>query len=152
MCRTRMYTSLCSDEYNAETLRMIDEDPECQIIVATIAFSNGINAKSILDSISLGFSSTRDIVVQEKGRAGRAEGSLARGVVLVQPATIAAAKKQRQVAAPPAIPSNTAAPKKITSKKNQRKPSAPMAPEKASILVEEIWYIAFFNRHYSNPP
>ncbi|KAJ7436294.1 P-loop containing nucleoside triphosphate hydrolase protein [Mycena latifolia] len=59
--RTRMYHSLCPAEYNQETLRLIDEDPHCQIILATIAFSNGINARSILDSISLGFSSTLDI-------------------------------------------------------------------------------------------
>jgi hypothetical protein len=90
-----MYHSLCSDDYNKETIRMIDEDPQCQIIIATIAFSNGINAKSILDSIFLGFSSTLDIVLQEKGRAGRGSGSLARGVILVQP-TITAAAKQLQ--------------------------------------------------------
>ncbi|KAJ6578365.1 hypothetical protein B0H19DRAFT_882876, partial [Mycena capillaripes] len=58
MRRTRMYHSLCPPEYNEETIRRIDEDPECQIILATIAFSNGINATGILDSISLGFSST----------------------------------------------------------------------------------------------
>jgi superfamily II DNA helicase RecQ len=95
--RTRMYSSLCSPEYNQETLRLIDHDPHCQIIIATIAFSNGINAKSILDSISLGFSATLDIVLQEKGRAGRQAGSIARGVVLVQPATLVAAKKQLQL-------------------------------------------------------
>jgi hypothetical protein len=66
----RMYTSLCSAEYNQETLHLIDEDPEFQIIIATIAFSNGMNARSILDSISLGFSSTLDNLLQEKGRAG----------------------------------------------------------------------------------
>ncbi|KAJ7891820.1 hypothetical protein B0H14DRAFT_3428243 [Mycena olivaceomarginata] len=41
----RMYTSLCSAEYNQETLHLIDEDPEFQIIIATIAFSNGMNAR-----------------------------------------------------------------------------------------------------------
>lgn len=93
MRRTRMYHSLCSSEYNEETIRRIDEDPECQIVLATIAFSNGINAKSILDSISLGFSSTLDIVWQEKGRAGRQSGTQARGIVLVQQSTVTAATK-----------------------------------------------------------
>lgn len=93
MRRTRMYHSLCAPEYNEETIRRIDEDPECQIVLATIAFSNGINAKSILDSISLGFSSTLDIVWQEKGRAGRQSGTLARGVVLIQQSTVTAATK-----------------------------------------------------------
>ncbi|KAJ7767772.1 hypothetical protein B0H16DRAFT_337168 [Mycena metata] len=53
---------------------------------------------------------------------------------------------------PPAIPSNTVALNKTTTKKNKRKPSAPMAPEKASMLVEEMCYNALLNRHYSNPP
>jgi superfamily II DNA helicase RecQ len=91
-----MYTSLCSAEYNQETLHLIDEDPEFQIIIPAIAFSNGVNARSILDSISLGFSSTLDNLLQEKGRAGREEGSVARGVVLVQPSMVAAAVKQLQ--------------------------------------------------------
>jgi superfamily II DNA helicase RecQ len=88
-----MYHSLCTAEYNEETIRRIDEDPECQIILATIAFSNGINAKSILDSISMGFSSTVDIAVQEKGRAGRQQETLARGIIFVQQSTVTLAKK-----------------------------------------------------------
>ncbi|KAJ7681380.1 hypothetical protein B0H17DRAFT_1205904 [Mycena rosella] len=107
MRRTHMYHSLCSPAYNEETLRLIDEDPHCQIVIATIAFSNGINAKAILDSISLGFSSTLDIVLQEKGRAGRETGSLAPGVVLVQPTTLAAAKKQLQAPATPTAATNS---------------------------------------------
>ncbi|KAJ7776978.1 P-loop containing nucleoside triphosphate hydrolase protein [Mycena maculata] len=149
MRRTRMYTSLCSPDYNQETIRLIDENPHCQIIIATIAFSNGINAKSILDSISLGFASTLDIALQEKGRAGRAEGSIARGIILVQPATVAAAVKQLQGAAPSAITPPT---KKRKSTKKSTKPTPPMPHEKALILTETHCYIAFINRHYSNPP
>ncbi|KAJ6584403.1 P-loop containing nucleoside triphosphate hydrolase protein [Mycena capillaripes] len=93
MRRTRMYHSLCPPEYNEETIRRIDEDPKCQVVLATIAFSNGINATSILDSISLGFSGMLDIMWQEKGRAGRAPGTLARGIVLVQQSTITLATK-----------------------------------------------------------
>ncbi|KAJ7183910.1 P-loop containing nucleoside triphosphate hydrolase protein [Mycena filopes] len=152
MWRTRMYTRLCSDEKNTETIRLIDEDPHCQIIIATIAFSNGINAKNILDSISLGCSSTLDMLIQEKGRAGRASGSRARGVVLVQPATIAAAKKQLQIQASAATPPAPTAAKKSPPKKKQKKPSAPMSPEKALILTELTCLNAFTNGHYSNPP
>jgi superfamily II DNA helicase RecQ len=93
MRRTRMYTSLCSAEYNEETIRLMDEDPEFQIILATIAFSNGINAKALLDSLTLGASASVDIMVQEKGRTGREEGTLARGVVFVQKSTITLANK-----------------------------------------------------------
>ncbi|KAJ6487519.1 hypothetical protein DFH09DRAFT_1339391 [Mycena vulgaris] len=148
--RTRMYTSLCSDFYNQETIRLIDEDPHCQIIVATIAFSNGINARSILDSISLGFSATLDIVLQEKGRAGRAEDSHARGVVLVSSATVAAAAKQ--LAAPSPDSADQPVQPKSKSPRKKRKAAAPMNHEKALILVEKLCYIAFINRHYSNPP
>ncbi|KAF7339867.1 p-loop containing nucleoside triphosphate hydrolase protein [Mycena venus] len=132
-----------------ETIRLIDEDPHCQIIVATIAFSNGINAKSILDSISLGFSSTLDILLQEKGRAGREAGSLARGIVLVQPSMLAAAAKQVQGPAPP--PSTNEPPKKTNNKK-ARAPPAAMPHEKAQLLTETHCYISVINRHYSNPP
>ncbi|KAJ7635589.1 P-loop containing nucleoside triphosphate hydrolase protein [Mycena polygramma] len=148
--RTRMYHSLCSTEYNQETIRLIDEDPQCQIVIATIAFSNGINAKSILDSISLGFSSTLDILLQEKGRAGREEGSLARGIVLVQPSSIAAAVKQLQGPAPPAAEKSTT--KKKKNGKKARKAAPPMPHEKALVLSETLCIIAAINRHYANPP
>jgi superfamily II DNA helicase RecQ len=70
--RVRMYHSLCSAEYNEETIRLIDEDPELQIVLATIAFSNGMNAKALLDSITFGAKSSVDIFWQEKGRTKRA--------------------------------------------------------------------------------
>ncbi|KAJ7193716.1 P-loop containing nucleoside triphosphate hydrolase protein [Mycena pura] len=92
--RTRMYHSLCPPEYNEETIRLIDTDPYCQIIVCTIAFANGINAKSILDSISLGFGDTLDIEVQKAGRPGRAPETTARAIILFQPSAIATATKQ----------------------------------------------------------
>jgi superfamily II DNA helicase RecQ len=163
-----MYTSLCPATYNEETLRLIYEDPECQIIISIIAFSNGINAKSILDSVSLGFSSTLDIMWQEMGRAGRAEGTLARGVVLVQKGSISAAIKRincmhdRPVfnaafsfvflafPAPPAL--TKSASKRKTQSRRTRRAAAPVALEKALILTETICYIACLNRHYGNPP
>lgn len=50
--------------------------------------------KALLDSISLGVADTVDQVVQEKGRVGRDADTAARGVVLFQPTTLAAAQKQ----------------------------------------------------------
>jgi superfamily II DNA helicase RecQ len=88
-----MYHSLCSAEYNEETIRLIDEDPELQIVLATIAFSNGMNAKALLDSVTFGAKSSVDIFWQEKGRVGRERGTAARGVLLVQQSTITLAKK-----------------------------------------------------------
>jgi hypothetical protein len=57
-----MYHSLRSRADNKEILRLLDKDPECQVIIAMIAFANGLNVKSLLDSISLGFQ-----LWQEKG-------------------------------------------------------------------------------------
>ncbi|KAJ7801975.1 hypothetical protein B0H14DRAFT_3489048 [Mycena olivaceomarginata] len=130
-CRTRMYHSLCPPSYNEETIHLIDTDPYCQIVIATIAFSNGINAKKILDSISLGFSNTVDIVWQEEGRAGREVGSLARGIVLAQLSSITAAMKQLQG---PTNPTRT--PPKGRKNCTLKKPPAPMETAKALMLTE----------------
>lgn len=92
--RLKMYHSLRSTKDNEEILRLLDEDPECQVVIATIAFANGLNVKALLDSISLGVADTVDQVVQEKGRVGRDADTAARGVVLFQPTTLAAAQKQ----------------------------------------------------------
>jgi superfamily II DNA helicase RecQ len=92
--RVRMYHSLCPAAYNDETIHLIDNDPQCQIVICTVAFTNGINARKLLDSISLGFAKTVDIMWQEKGRVGREPETVARGVVLVQLSSISAAMKQ----------------------------------------------------------
>jgi ATP-dependent helicase YprA (DUF1998 family) len=89
-----MYHSLRDAEENQEILRLLDEDAECQVVIATIAFANGLNVKSLLDSISVGFPDTVDQLWQEKGRVGRDTQTAARGVVLFQPSALAAAEKQ----------------------------------------------------------
>ncbi|KAJ6549531.1 P-loop containing nucleoside triphosphate hydrolase protein [Mycena vulgaris] len=92
--RLKMYHSLRSFEDNVEILQLLDEDPECQVVIATIAFANGLNATSLLDSILLGFPDTVDQLWQEKGRVGRNPETAAWGVVLFQPSSLAAAEKQ----------------------------------------------------------
>jgi superfamily II DNA helicase RecQ len=89
-----MYHSLRSAKENEEILRLLDEDPECQVVIATVAFANGLNAKSLLDSLSLGCADTVDQIVQEKGRVGRDPETAARGVVFYQPSSLLAAEKQ----------------------------------------------------------
>ena len=42
--------AICPFEYNKETICLIKTDPCFQIIIATVAFSNGLNAKTLLDS------------------------------------------------------------------------------------------------------
>ncbi|KAF8198225.1 hypothetical protein K438DRAFT_1584225 [Mycena galopus ATCC 62051] len=137
--RVRMYTSFCPPSYNEESIRLIDTDPLCQIIIATIAFSNGINAKKLLDSVSMGMLKSVDNKWQQKGCVGREAGSIARGVILVQPSSITAAKKQLNAPAPH---------RKGTKKKAQ----PPMEHARALLLVEQTCYYVFFNRHYGNPP
>ncbi|KAK0197660.1 P-loop containing nucleoside triphosphate hydrolase protein [Armillaria mellea] len=54
-----------------ETIRLLDEDPYCQVIIVTVAFANSINCRSLLDSISIGAAKTLDQIWQEKGRVAR---------------------------------------------------------------------------------
>lgn len=58
--RLKMYHLLRSAEENEEILRLLDEDAECQVVIATITFANGLNVKALLDSISVGLSDTVD--------------------------------------------------------------------------------------------
>ncbi|KAJ7315512.1 P-loop containing nucleoside triphosphate hydrolase protein [Mycena albidolilacea] len=116
--RLKMYHSLRSVKENEEILRLLDEDPECQVIIATVAFANGLNAKSLLDSLSVGCADTVDQIVQEKGRVGRDPETAARGVVFYQPSSLTAA--ETQLAGSSAVASSSA--KKTTSKLNSRAP------------------------------
>ncbi|KAJ7453181.1 P-loop containing nucleoside triphosphate hydrolase protein [Mycena latifolia] len=148
--RLQMYHSLRSFEDNEEILRLLEEDPRCQIVIATIAFSNGLNVKALLDSISIGFPDTVDQLWQEKGRVGRDPNTSARGVVLYQPKVLLAARKQL---AGPVIPTDLpeSAPKKGRKSKRPKKVK-PMEHAKALVLVEENCYIVALNRIYGNPP
>lgn len=91
--RIRVYHSLCSEKYNKQTLAMLEMDPMCQVCIATVAFANGINVRTLLTSISLGTSSSFNLTWQEKGRVGRDPSTIAQGVLFTSPATIAKAEK-----------------------------------------------------------
>lgn len=69
-----MYNSLASEKYNARTIELIDSDPQCQVIIATEALTLGVDARLILDSISVGSPPTQDKSCQDAERAGRKEG------------------------------------------------------------------------------
>lgn len=92
LIRMRMYHSINPPEYNEETIRLIDDDPRCQIIISTVAFSNGLNAKSLLDSLSLRFASTFDESWQEKERVGRNPNTIGRGIIFANLRTLKAAE------------------------------------------------------------
>ncbi|KAJ7330806.1 P-loop containing nucleoside triphosphate hydrolase protein [Mycena albidolilacea] len=144
LLRVKTYHSLRTAEDNEEILRLLDEDPMCQVVVSTVAFANGLNAKSLLDSLSLGFPDTVDQMWQEKGRVGRDSDSSARGVVFYQPSDLLNA--QRQLSDVPNAP-------RVTSKSGRlKKPPPPMEVAKAHILTETKCYNAAMNRIYQNPP
>ena len=92
LIRARMYHSICPPEYNEETIRLIETDPRCQIVIATVAFSNGLNATTLLDSLSLEFATTFDESWQEKGRVGRNPDTIGRGVIFAHHSIIKTAE------------------------------------------------------------
>ncbi|KAJ7630263.1 P-loop containing nucleoside triphosphate hydrolase protein, partial [Roridomyces roridus] len=139
----KMYQSLRSTEENKAILQSLDEDPECQVAVATVASANGLNVKSLLDSISLGFPETVDQLWQEKGRVGRNPDTVARGIVLYQPKARAAAEKQ--VASASLLSHHSGV------SKSKRAPKT-LEPQKARVLTEDTCYISAFNEIYQNPP
>ncbi|KAF8160000.1 P-loop containing nucleoside triphosphate hydrolase protein [Crassisporium funariophilum] len=83
LIRAQIYHAICTPKYNQETIHLIETDPRCQIVIATVAFSNGLNAKTLLDSLSLEFAPTLDEAWQEKGRVGRNPDTIGRGIIFI---------------------------------------------------------------------
>ncbi|KZP20923.1 hypothetical protein FIBSPDRAFT_1044497 [Athelia psychrophila] len=140
MARVKMYHSLLDPEENEETLRLLEEDPDCQI-----AFANGLNIKTLLDSISLGVGDTMDQMWQEKGRVGRDPSSQARGVILVQQSVLAAAETRVEA-------HENSRPVPLSKKRRGKRPEEPMELAKALFLTEKTCYVASCNRIYGNLP
>ncbi|OSD02979.1 P-loop containing nucleoside triphosphate hydrolase protein [Trametes coccinea BRFM310] len=69
--RIRMYNALNGPDYNAETRRLMVEDPDAQIIVATSSFMVGLDLPNIQDVVVVGNLTNADEHVQWQGRAGR---------------------------------------------------------------------------------
>ncbi|PBK64862.1 P-loop containing nucleoside triphosphate hydrolase protein [Armillaria solidipes] len=140
--RVRMYHSLNSDEYNQKSLDLLDSDPMLLVVIASVAFANGINVKSLLDSISFTFPKTLDQAWQQEGRVGRVMEDLCRGIILVQKSDIQ--KAEKFIAA---HGSNFA-----PTKSKSRSANIDMDLAKALLLIEKICYIAAINRIFRNPP
>ena len=88
LIRARVYHSICPADYNKQTIELLETEPRLQIVVSTVAFSNGLNAKSLLDSLSLGFGSTFNESWQEKGRVGRDPKTTGRGIIFAHRSVI----------------------------------------------------------------
>ncbi|KAJ7856962.1 hypothetical protein B0H14DRAFT_2578602 [Mycena olivaceomarginata] len=86
LTRIQMYHSLRSVEDNEEILRLLEEDPRCQVVIGTIALTDLI--------LSMGIPPTVGQLWQEKGRVGRDPDTAARGVVFYEPSALAQAQNK----------------------------------------------------------
>ncbi|KAK6974154.1 P-loop containing nucleoside triphosphate hydrolase protein [Favolaschia claudopus] len=144
--RIKTYHSLHSLDINTETLRLLDEDPMCQAVFATVAFTNGLNVRSLVDSLAYNFPKTLNLKLQEAGRVGRDPETTARAVTFLQPSVLSDAEKQISGRVdPPKISRKTGKP--VRAKKPK-----PIEHSAALVLSESKCYIAAINRIYQNPP
>ena len=160
LIRARVYHSICPSDYNKQTVGLLETDPRLQIVISTVAFSNGLNAKSLLDSLSLGFGSTLNESWQEKGRVGRDRETIGRGVIFAHRSVIKDAESY--LACKPhcfcfhqdidLYLACTSLPvqRKNRSKKKVKVPRA-QDHSKALIITEKHCYIACVNTCYENP-
>jgi hypothetical protein len=65
----------------------------CQVVVATVAFGQGFNGRSLLDSVSLGLPKTVAQTLQQGGRVACDPATTGRAVVLAQTTAYFAAEK-----------------------------------------------------------
>ncbi|RDB16841.1 ATP-dependent DNA helicase RecQ [Hypsizygus marmoreus] len=152
--RVRLYHAMCWPDENEETIRLIRDDPRCQVVIATIAFAQGFNVKPLLDSVQLGIPSTMNQLVQQEGRIGRDLVSLARSVVLVQAKAIEAAERYMRAHFPSEIGPPTTQVRKTKRNATKKKASKTVHIDhaKARLLVEQGCIIALRNIVYRNPP
>ncbi|KAL0061594.1 hypothetical protein AAF712_011563 [Marasmius tenuissimus] len=143
--RIRMYHSLCTDQYNHDTLELMDDDPYLQVIIATIGFANGINRLAIQDCVSWRLPMTLDLLIQQLGRGGRSADIICRGIAL---APVDDIKRARAMTTGHDV--GAAAGKSKRSKKKKDVPT--LDDGKAQLLAEEVCLTGACNRYYQNPP
>ncbi|KAJ7187588.1 hypothetical protein GGX14DRAFT_409058 [Mycena pura] len=73
--------------------KLIRDDPLCQVVIATIAFGQGFNVKTLLDSVMLGVPKTVAQALQQGGRVARDPSTSGRAVILAQSSAYTAAEK-----------------------------------------------------------
>ncbi|KAL0056718.1 hypothetical protein AAF712_016673 [Marasmius tenuissimus] len=128
----------------------MDSDPELQVLIATVAFTMGINCRKILDSVSWNFPSSVDDFWQAKRRAGRIEEVVCRGIAIVPPSLMKAVK-DLVTGLDGGKPATIVQIVSKGKKKKKKGSNLPMEESKARFLIEETCYIGFLNRHYQNP-
>jgi hypothetical protein len=71
LIRFRRYSTLEDEEYNAETRRLMHDDPKCQIVIATERLSVGVDFRAVWYCLILDDTLTADRWNQDIGRIGR---------------------------------------------------------------------------------
>ncbi|KAJ6506196.1 P-loop containing nucleoside triphosphate hydrolase protein [Mycena vitilis] len=137
--RVRLYHAMCWPDENEETVRLIRDDSECQIVVATVAFGQGFNIKGLLDSLMLGVPKTVAQTLQQAGRVVRDQVSNGRAVVFVQSTAYKSAEKY--LAQDPA--------RRAKAKENSKSLTT-MNNEKALMLTVKDCLNVFFNKMFGN--
>ncbi|KII90032.1 hypothetical protein PLICRDRAFT_108348 [Plicaturopsis crispa FD-325 SS-3] len=69
--RIRLYNSLNWEDFNAESKRLFEEDPRCQILIATKTLSVGVDLSNVEDVVNADLPDDIDEYAQMAGRAGR---------------------------------------------------------------------------------
>ncbi|KAK6996141.1 ATP-dependent DNA helicase RecQ [Favolaschia claudopus] len=136
--RVRLYHAMCWPDENEETVRMIRDDPACQVVVATIAFGQGFNIPVLLDSLMLGVPQTLAQTLQQAGRVVRDQTSNGRAVVFAQNSAYKSAEKY--------LAQDPGRRAQMHSTKNL----ATMNNNKALMLTIKSCLIAFINKTYGN--
>ncbi|KAJ7759723.1 P-loop containing nucleoside triphosphate hydrolase protein [Mycena maculata] len=139
LTRVRLHHAMCWPDENEKTVALMRDDPECQIIVATVAFGQGFNLKSLLDSIQLGVAKTVPQTVQQGGRVGRDLATVGRAVILAQARSFTSAQKflEHADSVSRVLAKNS---KSLTAMNN----------EKAMMLTTTGCLIVFFNKLFCN--
>ncbi|THU97044.1 hypothetical protein K435DRAFT_857951 [Dendrothele bispora CBS 962.96] len=130
--RIRMYSALAPDGYNQRTVELLQNDTRCQVVIATKAFSLGIHARTLQDSISIGTPDTQCELDQSGGRVGRDREMNAWRIIFVT------SKEMKN------------AQKRIESTESTREKS--MDLPKAQFLTEKTCRVSCINKIYGNPP
>ncbi|KAK7028215.1 ATP-dependent DNA helicase [Paramarasmius palmivorus] len=150
--RMRMYHSILSNEYNRRTIELIDLDPFLQLVIATVGFANGINCRSILDSISWNFPADLDTFWQQKGRCRDIVDAISRGVAIVLPKVLKRADAVAEVYNSTGSVTVTTPLTMLRSSKKKTKQDTVMDEGKALILAERHCLTAIINTYYKNEP
>ncbi|KAI9066784.1 P-loop containing nucleoside triphosphate hydrolase protein, partial [Trametes sanguinea] len=141
--RIRLYNALNRPAYNAESRRLLVEDSEAQILVATASFMVGLDLPNVEDVVVVGNLDNADEHVQWQGRAGRDPTRVtdARFITYVT-------KKAMQTARSLCDGKSLRTEKTVGGKKS---PAAHMELSMARLLLSPC-ITAMHNELYANPP